>query len=117
MLRQRQQQQQQRATNKNGSGDTTSSSCEFQAPGGVDSDTEDALKEFAFLSNEISSPSSSSSSSSSSASSSSSEIDGAAGAGGVGTDWNVDREKIARLTELYKKDRKSSKTGTYILAF
>lgn len=63
--------------------------------GGVDSDTEDALKEFAFLSNEISSSSSSSSEADITGSTSTSSASS--------TDWNVDRAQIARLTELYKK--------------
>ncbi len=47
-----------------------------------DPETEDALKEFSFLSNE-------------------SEGDST----DDGTDWNVDKEQLDKLTEQYKKDR------------
>ena len=61
-----------------------------------DSETEDALKEFSFLSNELSSGHDDGDDMSSSSSSS---------------DWNVDKAKIIKLTEQYKKDRKSSKNA------
>lgn len=52
-----------------------------------DLDTEDALKEFAFLSSE-----------------SSSDMDSS-------SEWNVDKAHITKLTEQYKKDRKSAKNA------
>lgn len=50
-----------------------------------DPETEDALKEFSFLSNEPSEDSED------------------------GSDWNVDQAQLDKLTEQYKKDRKSTK--------
>ena len=58
-----------------------------------DSETEDALKEFSFLSNELSSGHEDGYDNSSS------------------SDWNVDKAKIIKLTEQDKKDRKSSKNA------
>lgn len=55
-----------------------------------DSETEDALKEFSFLSNEPSEDSED---------------------GSDGTDWNVDQAQLNKLTEQYKKDRKSTKNA------
>lgn len=57
-----------------------------------DAETEDALKEFSFLSNEASEDSSSD-------------------AGSDGSDWNVDKDQLNKLTEQYKKDRKSTKNA------
>lgn len=51
-----------------------------------DAETEDALKEFSFLSNETSEDSSSD-------------------AGSDGSDWNIDKDQLNKLTEQYKKDR------------
>lgn len=51
-----------------------------------DAETEDALKEFSFLSNEASEDSSSD-------------------AGSDGSDWNVDKDQLNKLTEQYKRDR------------
>lgn len=58
-----------------------------------DVDTEDALKEFAFLSNELAS----------SGISNNDDIESDP------SDWNMDKAKLIKLTEQYKKDRKSSK--------
>ena len=63
--------------------------------GTEDMETEDALKEFAFLSNE------------------SNGAGGAGGGGGGGNntnnnssdDWNVDKSQLSKLTEQYKRDR------------
>ena len=57
--------------------------------GDTDLDTEDALKEFAFLSSE---------------SSSGSDIESS-------SDWNVDKAHLSKLTEQYKKDRRSAKNA------
>lgn len=56
--------------------------------GDTDLDTEDALKEFAFLSE----------------SSSGSDIESS-------SDWNVDKAHLSKLTEQYKKDRRSAKNA------
>ena len=56
--------------------------------GAVDADTEDALKEFSFLSND------------------SSYADDSAA-----VDWNVDKAQLMKLTEQYKKDRKTTKSN------
>lgn len=73
----------------------------------IDADTEDALNEFAFLSNEKSSSSSSSLS-----------LDQSAGGGLDSTtvtsgadDWDVDRTQLNELTEQYKKERRSNKSA------
>ncbi len=62
----------------------------------IDADTEDALNEFAFLSNEKSSA----------------EDGGSASDGGSSDDWDVDKTQLNELTEQYKKERKSMSNKT-----
>jgi striatin 1/3/4 len=69
-------------------GDSSSSSSSSSYD---DSETEDALKEFSFLTNENSTTISG----------------GGSGEELVNDDWNVNKEQLNKLTEQYKKDRKN----------